>query len=98
MRLIVEELRAGRPVVRRRVSKGEPVQNGLDGKLTMLAKPYQDYKKVKDLERQGSRCVRFFDNVLEGSVVAKIALPTSGKSGVDALGREIKAACGAPVK
>lgn len=93
-------LSRGERVQERRVAKGEEPQPGGDGKILYLVKRFSgevevqvDEKGVADL-----RVLHLFDNITQGTTVARIYPPKNGIDGKDALGKVIPAKAGKPVK
>ncbi|MDR0944486.1 MAG: FapA family protein [Ruminococcus sp.] len=83
----VKELQFGQDIV---VAKWAPPENGIDGTITwkfdkeVTAKPVEDENGMVDYKNLGT--VR---NILKGTVLADITLPTDGTPGTNILGNTI---------
>ena len=88
---IVKDLNEGRPVVKRRIARGIPAENGVDGRISFLVKKYQP--PTENRERDGSdlRHIHSFDNVSPNTPIARIYHPTDGRDGHDVFDKPIKA-------
>lgn len=98
LKLICSELNMGKEVIKRRIAKGTPAEDGKDGQLTLIVRPFQDYTKNKELERKDVHHVSFFENVERSAVVGRVLPPTMGVAGADALGKPLQAKPGKAVK
>lgn len=97
---IAKELSAGTKIEERRIAKGSAQQDGENGRFLLTVKkmsPKPDFQEdlrgfidFKELHR--------FENVREGTIVAKLFPPTAGTPGTDPLGRSIAAKPGQVVK
>ena len=75
----------------RRIAKGEAPKPGRAGRLVYLVKRYQPGKKREGVDYVDPRCIRLFDNVESGTVVARMYPPHPGIAGRDALGHTVQA-------
>lgn len=90
----------GERIEERRIAKGEEPQVGADGKILYLVKRYTgeveirvDEKGVADL-----KVLHLFDNITQGTTVARVYAPKNGIDGKDALGKPIPSKPGKPCK
>lgn len=87
-------------VEERRVAKGRPASNGINGKLILLVKKF-DHSREAAVDARGFtqfRDLHLFDNVRDGQVIGRVYPPQVGKDGYDALGNELKGEMGEPFK
>jgi uncharacterized protein (DUF342 family) len=98
---IVRLLRSNQAISEpRRIIKGHAAEQGQNGKLTLLAKPFSGRGEVR-VDARGFATfseLHLFDSVAVGQEVAKLFPPRAGSAGLDALGKEIPAGVGTPIK
>jgi len=90
----------GKPMLRRRVSRGSEPVDGVNGKLLLLVKNYSGTGEPgEDDEGKFSFAeLNLFDNIKIDQIVARVYPPKDGKDGMDVLGKPLKAKPGVPVK
>lgn len=93
---IVKDLNSGKSCERRRIAKGTPPVSGRNGKIVFLVKKYD--RKSEPLEVVSLRYIKFFDNVVTGSPVARVYPPTPGTDGKDVFGKPIAPPQGVPAE
>jgi len=82
---------------KRRVIKGKAPDEGVDGKILLLAKPMSKTPQ-KSSENSSLYELGLFDNIEPGRIVARIYPEKDGKDGIDVFGKPIKSKKGAPLK
>jgi len=97
---IGEALSKGHEVSERRIAKGIPAEDGVDGKLLLLVKPYTEKQEEVSEDKGVSQLYNrhLFDNINLNTVVARIYHPKIGKDGKDAYGKTIPSKVGKPFK
>lgn len=90
---IAAQLSRGEEVKERRIAKGTEPVPGHAGKLVFLVKRFVDPLKKRDPADEPGPSLRdlhLFDNVRQGTIVARVYPPKPGQDGRSALGKPIK--------
>lgn len=82
----------------RRIAKGKHAEQGVDGKLLLLAKALSDKQEKSSGENQGMYELHLFDNIEPDRIVGRIYPPKNGTDGFTALGKKIPSSQGKPVQ
>jgi uncharacterized protein (DUF342 family) len=98
---ICEALSSSNKIERRRIARGVPAKQGIDGRLVFLKRKLS--REPREVEPDNDEPVSvndlgLFENIVTGDVVARIYPPQIGEPGKNAFGQEIPSRAGNPIQ
>jgi len=82
----------------RRIAKGKPPEQGVDGKLLLLAKAVTEKQDQEHDEKKGMYELHLFDNIEPDRIVGRIYPPKPGVDGINVFGKKLPSSQGKPVQ